>query len=103
MRVLLDECLPRRLKFSIRGHYVQTVPEEGWAGKSNGELLSLANEEFDVFLTVDQNITAQRETASLALSVVILKALTNRLQDLEPLTEDLVLSPERVNNFETLW
>ena len=42
MRVLLDECLPRRLKLEIRGHSVQTVPEAGWAGRSNGELLSLA-------------------------------------------------------------
>jgi hypothetical protein len=37
MRILLDECLPRRLKFDLVGHEVDTVPEAGWAGKSNGE------------------------------------------------------------------
>ena len=56
MRVLLDECLPQSLKSAIRGHAVQTVPEAGWAGRSNGELLLLASEKFDVFVTVDLNI-----------------------------------------------
>jgi len=56
MRVLLDECLPRRLKREIVGYEVVTVPEAGWAGKSNGELLALAAERFDVFVTVDQNL-----------------------------------------------
>ena len=41
MRVLLDECLPRRLKREIVGHDARTVPEMGWASKRNGELLAL--------------------------------------------------------------
>ena len=51
MRVLLDECLPRRLKRELVGHEVRTAPEMGWASKRNGELLALAAGEFDVFLT----------------------------------------------------
>jgi hypothetical protein len=47
MRVLLDECLPHRLKQAIVGYDVATVSDAGWAGKSNGELLRLAVEEFD--------------------------------------------------------
>jgi predicted nuclease of predicted toxin-antitoxin system len=54
VRVLLDECLPRRLKRDIVGHDARTVPEMGWATKRNGELLALAATEFDVFLTVDR-------------------------------------------------
>lgn len=40
MRVLLDECLPKRLKRELVGHDVRTAPEMGWASKSNGELLA---------------------------------------------------------------
>lgn len=51
MRILLDECLPRRFKNGLFGHEVQTVPEAGWASKQNGELLALAEGRFDVFVT----------------------------------------------------
>ena len=52
MRILLDECLPKRLKRDLVGHQARTVPEMGWASKKNGELLALAEPEFDVFLTI---------------------------------------------------
>ena len=55
MRVLLDECLPRKLKRSLPGHEVWTTGDKGWAGKRNGELLGLAQLEFDALLTVDRN------------------------------------------------
>jgi hypothetical protein len=42
MKVLLDECIPRKLKNSLQGHDCQTVPEAGLAGQKNGALLSLA-------------------------------------------------------------
>jgi hypothetical protein len=42
MKLLLDECLPRKLKSHLREHECSTVPEQGWAGKKNGELLLLA-------------------------------------------------------------
>ena len=89
MRVLLDECLPRRLKQSISGHEVATVPEMGWAGKSNGELLALARERFDVFVTVDRNLPAQQSLGS-GPAVVLLNARSNRFQDLEPLGPELL-------------
>ena len=89
MRVLLDECLPRRLKHFISGHEVSSVPEAGWAGKSNGELLSAAGDRFDVFVTVDRNLPAQQKLES-ELAVVVLAAQSNRLQDLEPLVPELL-------------
>ena len=55
MRILLDECLPKRLKRDLVGHHARTVPEMGWASKTNGELLALAEAGFDVFLTVDRD------------------------------------------------
>jgi hypothetical protein len=48
MRLLLDESLPKKLKARLAPHEVRTVPEMGWAGKTNGELLRLAEQEFDV-------------------------------------------------------
>ena len=50
MKVLIDECIPRKIKRSLPGHECQTVPEAGLAGKTNGELLSLAERQgFEVF------------------------------------------------------
>jgi hypothetical protein len=57
VRVLLDECLPRRLKRELVGHDTRTGPEMGWASKRNGELLALAVGQLEVFLTADRNAT----------------------------------------------
>ncbi len=57
MRVLLDENLDRRLKKAFETQIeVLTVIERGWSGKKNGELLCLAEQEFDVFVTMDRNL-----------------------------------------------
>ena len=50
MRILLDESLPRRLKKDFKGHQVKTVPEAGWQGKKNGELIKLMNGKYDIFM-----------------------------------------------------
>ncbi len=55
-RVLLDECLPRKLKREFIDCEVFTVPEMGWSSKKNGELMQAARERFDVFITADQNL-----------------------------------------------
>ena len=55
MRVLPDESLPSGLKDLLQDHDVTTVPERGWRGAKNGDLLSQASREFDVFLTADQS------------------------------------------------
>jgi hypothetical protein len=63
MRVLLDECLPRALRRELPGHEVKTVGEAGWAGVTNGELLTLAAGHFDVLLTVDRSLEYQQSFA----------------------------------------
>jgi hypothetical protein len=85
VRVLLDECLPRRLKGELVGHDVRTAPEMGWASKSNGELLALAAAEFDVFLTVDRNLSYQQDVSAVDIAVVVLVARSNALDALRPL------------------
>ena len=96
MRVLLDESLPRTIKFELIHHEVKTVPEMGWAGKSNGELLGLAEKEFEVFLTADQNLEYQQNLVDASISIVVLAARTNRLDDLRPLIPGLLLSMESI-------
>ena len=85
MRVLLDECLPKRLKRLLVGHEVLTVPEAGWAGKKNGDLVRLAAAGFDVFITIDKHLAYQQTLANLPFGLVVLSARSNRLADLEPL------------------
>lgn len=79
MRVLLDECVPRRLKRELSEHEVLTVTEHGWSGIKNGILLALAEAEFDVFLTVDQNLKYQQNLTALRISIILLMARNNRL------------------------
>jgi uncharacterized protein DUF5615 len=85
MRVLLDECLPRKLKLELAEHEVRTAQEEGWAGWKNGALLRAANERFDVFLTVDRNVAFQQNLQGLRVAVIAILAKSNRLRDLRPL------------------
>lgn len=82
MNVLLDECLPRRLKQELSGHTVSTVPEMGWAGTKNGALLRLAETAFEVFVTIDQNVAYQQNLRSVVLGIVVLVAPNNRLETL---------------------
>ena len=89
MRILLDECLPKRLKRDLAGHDARTVPEMGWAGKQNGELLALASSQFDVFLTVDRNLSFQQNISTLNIAVVVMVAKGNRHADLQPLMADV--------------
>jgi hypothetical protein len=85
MKLLLDESLPKDLRLHFPGHQVSTVPERGWASKSNGELLRLASAEFDAFLTADQNLEYQQNPSRHDLVIVVLAASSNRLLDLLPL------------------
>ena len=70
MRLLLDECVDRRLAREIHGHDVSTVFELGWAGIRNGELLARSAGQFDVFVTVDRNLAFQQHIADLPLAIV---------------------------------
>ena len=85
MKILLDECLPRKLKYAFLDHDCQTVPEAGLAGKKNGLLLSLAEDAaFDLFLTMDKGLQYQQNLAGRRIAVLIVRARSNRLVDLLP-------------------
>jgi hypothetical protein len=56
-----------------------------WSGKQNGQLLRLAQEQFDAFITVDRNLSFQQNLPAFDIAVIVLHARSNRLQDLLPL------------------
>ena len=85
MRVLLDECVPRRQLKALPGHAVKAVGEAGWAGAKNGALLKFAAKEFDVLLTVDRNLEYQQKFSGSALAVVVLHTSSNDIVALRPL------------------
>ncbi len=60
MRILRDECGHAGIRKAFVGHSVTTVPHGGWSGIKNGRLLALIGGNFEVFLTIDQNIRHQQ-------------------------------------------
>jgi predicted nuclease of predicted toxin-antitoxin system len=94
VRVLLDECVDWRLGRELASHEVKTARQMGWTALKNGELLALAAAQFDVFVTVDRNLSLQQDVVSFSIAVVVLRARTNRLADLRPLVPSLLSAIE---------
>ena len=85
MRILFDHCTPRPLRRYLIGHDVRTAHQMGWDRIVNGKLLSLAEREFDVFLTVDQNIPDQQNLRERDIAVIVLVGLDTSPITLAPL------------------
>lgn len=90
MKLLIDECIDQKLAKAFTEHEVRTVPQMGWAGIKNGQLLSLAQTEFDVFITVDRNLPFQQNLPQFDIAIVVLSAPSNRLADLQPLVPQIL-------------
>ena len=88
MNVLLDENVDRRVRrFFDAEHEVVTVAEQGWSGITNGELLGRAEQQFDVLVTMDQNLQYQQNVTVRDLAVLVVQARSNRPSDVEPAME----------------
>jgi hypothetical protein len=74
----------------LSGYEVKTVPQAGWAGIKDGELLRLAEGKFDVFITVDRSLPFQQNLAVLDLAVLVLQASSNRLADIQVLVPKIL-------------
>jgi predicted nuclease of predicted toxin-antitoxin system len=94
VKVLLDECVDWRLARDIVGHDVKTARQMGWTAIKNGELLALASRQFEVFVTVDRNLSFQQNLVSYPIAIIVLCAKTNRLAELKPLVPKLVAAIE---------
>jgi Domain of unknown function (DUF5615) len=102
VKVLFDECLPRRLSAQLTGHEVKTVPQAGWAGIKNGDLLKLAETSYDAFVTVDRNLSFQQNIPKLGVAVVVLHANSNRFEDLLPLVPKILTVLDSIQRGEVM-
>ena len=62
----------------------------GWAGIKNGELMRLAEEEFDAFVTVDRNLSYQQDIPRYSISLIVISSISNRYDDLKPFGERVI-------------
>ena len=83
MKILLDECLTKRLKPNLQEFEVFTVSEMNWNGIKNGKLISLCIEnDFDLVLTIDKNLMFQQNLDKYNLTIVVLSSLTSKIEEL---------------------
>ena len=90
MKVLLDESLNIQLRHHFPGHDARTVDYMGWKSVGNGELLALARQEFEVFITRDQKIQKEQNITSEEIPIIVLYARSNSLRDLLPLMPEVL-------------
>jgi predicted nuclease of predicted toxin-antitoxin system len=92
MKVLLDENLPHELRLLLMPmHEVFTVSYLGWSALENGALLAqAATSAFEVFITKDQGIEYEQNMANLPLAVMVIRAKTNKMEDIRPLVPNLL-------------
>jgi hypothetical protein len=98
VKIFLDECVDWRLSRHIIGHDVKSARDMGWTGVKNGALLALAAAQFDVFVTVDRNLSFQQNITTYGIAVVVLSARSNRLSDLAPLVPNLIAKLDLVSS-----
>ena len=96
MRILLDECVPARLRRAFPGHAVKTVTECGWRSGKDFALLAYAENTFDVFVTVDRRLAQDHDLSRYRLGFVVATVSNNRLEAFEPIFERLNLAAESV-------
>jgi hypothetical protein len=87
MNILLDESVPWPVHKLIIGHNCTSVQRRGWKGSRNGALLPLAEAEFDLFITSDQNLRYQQNLAG--RKIAILELSTNKLRQIVAAADDL--------------
>jgi len=84
------------LKRDFTGHEVSTVEEAGFKGLKNGQLLQAAANDYDVLVTVDQNLQYQQNLKTLAIAVLILQAKRSTYPLLKPLMPDVLKALEQI-------
>jgi hypothetical protein len=91
MRILIDECLNWRLGRALFGHYCTSVQKMGWSGITNGRLLARAQDQFDVFITGDRNLSFQQNVTEFRIAIVVLQAKGTQLHQTLPLMAKVLL------------
>jgi len=83
MKILLDECVTKRLKKHLEEFEVLTVRELNLSGIKNGKLLTFCVENsFDILLTIDKNLLFQQNFDYYPLTIVVLDCQTSKIEEL---------------------
>jgi hypothetical protein len=72
MKVLFDQGAPAPLRTTLVPHHVSTSFEMGWAELKNGDLLEVAEREFDAFITTDKNLRYQQNLSARRWAILVL-------------------------------
>jgi hypothetical protein len=97
MKILLDECVSKRLKKYLTEHTVFTVTGLGWSGVKNGKLMSLCAEaNFDILITIDKNIILQQNYSQHKTIIIVFDTNSSRL---EHLIEFIPIFNSKLNSF----
>ena len=83
-KILFDECVPESLLSYFAEHEVYTVSQMGWMGLKNGALLTIAENDFDVFLTLDKNLPYQQNLSKFQIGIVLVRVRWSKLRYLIP-------------------
>lgn len=98
MRILLDECVPWPMHRILSGHVCTTATKRGWGGEKNGELIRLAEAEFDLFITADQNIRYQQNLSG--RKIAIMELSTNDLRRILTAAAGIIQAMEGIQSGE---
>jgi hypothetical protein len=89
VRVLLDNCVPRKLAVHLVPHEVTTVARLGWNSLDDGALLDTAEGKYEVFVTMDKSIPFQQRLDHRTLAIILLRATSNRIEPLLSLLPEI--------------
>ncbi len=103
MRILIDECVHIGVKRAFSGHLVKTVAEIGWRSSKDGPLLTKAQDQFDVFVTIDRNLERQQNLAKRKMGIVIVRVPSDEIGYYEPLFEQLKAAAEKVGAGQVIY
>lgn len=103
MRILFDQGVPKKLRRELSGHKVQTAYEAGLSDYSNGELLRVAEKDFDVLISTDSNIKYQQYLPDFDIALIVLRAFTNSLADYLPLAPQLLETLQTITSGTVIY
>jgi predicted nuclease of predicted toxin-antitoxin system len=103
LKVLFDHNVPRKLRFLLGDHVIETADALGWAELRNGELLAEAElAGFDVVLTGDKNLSYQQNLAGRTLAIIVLETNNWNILKLNTLPVAEALDRATPGSFQTV-
>ena len=98
MKILLDECVTKKLKTLLADQTVFTIGQMDWKGLKNGILIKRAvQNNFDILLTIDKNICYQQNTEKFNIAIVVLNTNNSNIETLKEYIPNFI---NQINNFE---